>query len=270
MLVSVIIPTYKPGKYIFKCLESISKQTIDKHLYQVIVVLNGCNEPYYSTLLNYLEQLFLDKNVQLLRTEVSGVSNARNMGLDYADGEYITFVDDDDWVSETYLEKMLDKTDTYSIVEANVLQVEQHTHEIMPHFLTTAYKKAMNREKLTFYACRSFLSSACCKLIPKRVIQNDRFNTKYLLGEDSLFMFQISKRIQSIRIASPQAVYYVLYRQSSASRKKYSYPFRVKLALKLVGSYISVYVTDMRNYDFVFFLTRIVATLRKLFQKSYQ
>ncbi len=270
MQISVIIPVYKPGEYIFRCLQAVAKQTMAKDLYEVIIVLNGCCEPYYQLLDEYLNKNLIDVNTKLLQTDIQGVSNARNMGIDKSIGEYITFIDDDDWISENYLTELLAKADTDCIVEANVLQIEQTTNKPIDHFLTSAYEKAIGRKRLTFYNSRSFLSSACCKLIPHTVIRNDRFNTNYPLGEDSLFMFQISKRIRNIRIASPQTVYYVLHRPCSASRKIYSYPFRVSLAFKLVKSYICVYAKDIRHYDFVFFLTRIAATLRKLFRKTYQ
>jgi len=98
-LISVIIPSYKPDNYIYRCLESVARQDIDKQRYEVIIVLNGCNEPYYTDIKLFLQQKFQGIKTLLLQTDVAGVSNARNIGLDNAQGEYISFIDDDDWVS---------------------------------------------------------------------------------------------------------------------------------------------------------------------------
>ena len=49
MKISVILPSYKPQEYIWKCLDSLTSQTMDVNEYEIVIVLNGCNEPYYKT-----------------------------------------------------------------------------------------------------------------------------------------------------------------------------------------------------------------------------
>ena len=104
MLISVIIPSYKPQPYLYECLMSLEKQTFDKAEFEVIIILNGCNEPYQSEIEQFVSHVSLC--VRVMQTDVPGVSNARNIGLDVAQGDFVTFVDDDDLVSETYLEGM--------------------------------------------------------------------------------------------------------------------------------------------------------------------
>ena len=103
MRISVIVPSYKPQSYTWECLDSLCNQTIDKSQYEVIVVLNGCNEPYNAVLKQYLDK-HPEINWNYIQTDTPGVSNARNIGIDIAKGEYITFLDDDDFVSPSYLE----------------------------------------------------------------------------------------------------------------------------------------------------------------------
>ena len=106
MEVSVIIPTYKPGEYISECLNSLEEQDFPVSDYEVIIVLNGCDMPYRSM----LQDIITDKgyvNVRLIQTDVPGVSNARNVGVDNAKGKYLLFIDDDDWVAgNDYLSSM--------------------------------------------------------------------------------------------------------------------------------------------------------------------
>ena len=98
MKITVIIPTYKPGSYLWKCLDSIKNQTFDKVDFELILVLNGCNEPYYTDIKKYIATNFIGYNINFIQTDVGGVSNARNIALDKAKGKYITFIDDDDFV----------------------------------------------------------------------------------------------------------------------------------------------------------------------------
>ena len=78
------------------------------HQFEVLLILNGEKEPYYSKIKKYFtENHDITGNFHLLYSEFGNVSNARNIGIDNAKGEYITFIDDDDYVSESYLEELL-------------------------------------------------------------------------------------------------------------------------------------------------------------------
>ena len=269
MLVSVIVPTYKPSGYIYECPESLLKQTLDKSLFEILIVLNGCKEPFFENIKRYVEK---DKDkplVRIIQTDVAGVSNARNLGMHKAHGDFIAFIDDDDWVSPNYLRNLVQGLGKCDLAISNVLQVEDVTNNRLPHYLTNAYRKCCGLNRLTFFNARSFLSSSCAKLIPRNVIRGDMFVSKYALGEDSLFMFKISKRVNNMRLASSDTIYYVRKRASSVSHKSYPYFFRVKLALSLTCSYLKIYLSDPFRYDFMLFMTRIAATMRKLFQKGY-
>ena len=104
--ISVIVPTYKPDYYIWECLNSIAIQSLDKEKYEVLIVLNGDKEPFFTEIESYLKKNNLN-NFNLIYSQEKGVSNARNIGLDRAKGEYICFVDDDDFLDKNYLQEML-------------------------------------------------------------------------------------------------------------------------------------------------------------------
>ena len=96
--VSVIIPSYKPRNYIWDCLDSLKLQTLPKEDYEIILVLNGCSEPWKGEIESFIDRNMIGFNIKLIQTDVPGVSNARNLGIDSAKGEYISFIDDDDFV----------------------------------------------------------------------------------------------------------------------------------------------------------------------------
>ena len=93
-LLSIIIPTYRPKNYIFECLDSIKNQYINNQDYEILIILNGCYEPYYTQLSTYERKCGMD--IVLIHTVTSGVSHARNLGIKLAKGRYIHFIDDDD------------------------------------------------------------------------------------------------------------------------------------------------------------------------------
>ena len=133
--ISVIIPTYLPKDYLWECMDSLENQTLSKDEFEVILVLNGEREPYESNIRKKLhEYTFTNK---LLYSTPNGVSRARNLGLDHAQGQYICFIDDDDWVSDSYLEELLSRANANSIVAANVIEVDEETKEVSgKHFLS--------------------------------------------------------------------------------------------------------------------------------------
>lgn len=268
MEVSVIIPTYKPGHYINECIHSLTHQNISKDAYEIIIVLNGCCEPYFS----YLNKLVGEKsmtNVRIIQTDIPGVSNARNIGLDNAMGKYVLFVDDDDWVSDNYLTNLVSIASENTIACSNVVLMNTEKDELLPYFLSAAYVRCSKNRKLSLFNSRSFLSTVCCKLIPMSIIGKRRFDVKYKLGEDSLYMFSISDKIKRISLSTYNTIYYVRARPNSASRKHYSFYLRLRVALNLTASYIGIYIKSPFSYDFFLFASRVFATIVKLRKKEY-
>ena len=100
--ITVIIPTYNPQNYILDCFESLEKQTFSD--YEVLVILNGEEHPYEEYLQCKLNSYSF--RAKLFYSKVKGVSIARNIGLDKAQGEYIAFIDDDDYVPSNYLSEL--------------------------------------------------------------------------------------------------------------------------------------------------------------------
>ena len=98
MDISVIIPTYKPQDYIWTCLDSLVNQTLSYDHFEVIIILNGCSEPWKSQIEDYIASNMSAMNVTFIQTDIPGVSNARNLGLDAIKGDYVFFIDDDDYM----------------------------------------------------------------------------------------------------------------------------------------------------------------------------
>ena len=103
MKLSIIIPVYKVEKYVEKCLRSCAEQDISSDEYEIIVVNDG--SPDKS--LEIVEKIAKEyNNIRIVSQKNSGVSIARNKGLSLAKGDYIWFVDSDDWIEKNVLKKI--------------------------------------------------------------------------------------------------------------------------------------------------------------------
>lgn len=99
--VSIIVPVYNVEKYLKRCLDSLVNQTLKD--IEIICVNDGSTDGSLAILDEYVRN---DDRIVVINQENSGQSVARNRGIDVAKGEYLGFVDSDDWVSEDYFEKL--------------------------------------------------------------------------------------------------------------------------------------------------------------------
>ena len=260
MKISIIIPTYKPGPYLKDCLESINNQTMDKKCFEVIIVLNGVIKPYIEYI--YSLTKMYDFNSVVIPTETPGVSNARNLGLSRTQGEYVCFIDDDDKISPSYLENLYSKATPNNIVASNVKAFYNNSNKTENDYIASAYKKLINKNSpLSVFKGRKFMSSSCCKIISRRIIQDVRFDTNLKIGEDSVFMAKISKKVKSIVLSDSSAIYYRRLRAGSASRVKQPILKKCNIVCKLLKKYTKMLTP---SYNIPFIATRIVAALLKL------
>ena len=260
MNISIIIPTYKPGSYLKDCLESINNQTMDKKCFEVIIVLNGVIKPYIEYI--YSLTKMYDFNSVVIPTETPGVSNARNLGLSRTQGEYVCFIDDDDKISPSYLEDLYTKASPNNIVASNVKAFYDIKNKTENDYIALAYKKLINKNSpLSVFKGRKFMSSSCCKIISRRIIQDVRFDTNLKIGEDSVFMAKISKKVKSIVLSDSSAIYYRRLRAGSASRVKQPILKKCNIVCKLLKKYTKMLTP---SYNIPFIATRIVAALLKL------
>ena len=101
-LISVIVPIYNVEKYINRCIDSIIEQTYTN--LEIILVDDGSTDNSGSICDEYAKK---DNRIKVIHKENGGVSSARNVGLDTAIGQYITFVDSDDYIEKKYCEILL-------------------------------------------------------------------------------------------------------------------------------------------------------------------
>lgn len=255
MKVSVIIPTYKPQDYLYDCLQSLNEQTFQNKDFEVLVVLNGCNEPFATNINNRIRD-FGYSNVKLLQTDIPGVSNARNIGLTNSVGDYIAFIDDDDIVSPCYLEELYKISGPNSIGVSNTVSFlnDDINNTVSYGNVATSFTPSC---KVNLNTGRSYLSGPCMKLIHRDIVGDALFNVNFKNGEDTLFMFDISRNVKELCFTSDTAIYYRRIRSGSATMaQKANWENRL-LNIKEIREYLRIWVKHPLSYNIKLLTSRI-------------
>ena len=116
-LISVIVPVYNAEKYIEHCIQSLLEQTYKN--FELILVNDGSKDRSLELCKAFAEK---DRRVKVYDRQNGGASAARNTGLERMEGQYVVFVDSDDYVSKSYLENLYlaAKSSHYDIVQCNL------------------------------------------------------------------------------------------------------------------------------------------------------
>ncbi|MDM1369577.1 glycosyltransferase [Myroides marinus] len=121
-LISVIVPVYNVEVYLIQCLDSIVNQSY-RNL-EIIIVNDGTKDNSAEICKQYKEK---DNRIVFLEKENGGISSARNLGIDYATGDYIAFIDSDDFIHNKYFEILLKNIEDFDVVFCNAFNYETNT-----------------------------------------------------------------------------------------------------------------------------------------------
>lgn len=135
---SIIIPVYKVEEFIKNCLESVYAQDVPIDSYEVIVVNDGTPDNSMNIVLEFANKY---ENLRIINQENRGLSVARNNGLNVALGEYVWFVDSDDWIKENCLKKIMDL-------------IDDHQTDVLSMPLLYFYEQKGKINKEDFYASK--------------------------------------------------------------------------------------------------------------------
>ena len=205
--ISVIIPVYNSEKYLELCLESIISQTY-KDL-EIICIDDGSGDNSPKILDKYAQK---DNRILVEKFENNkGVSAARNCGLNRATGEYIYFVDSDDWLEENYLEdilKTLIDTDSDIVINRNVISYQNG--KFYPYNFQQGQLKIPDNTYLDLHKeAHNVFCGPCCKLYRRKFINdyNIRFPDGYIY-EDMFFHFAVFAYAKKIYFYNGKKYFY--------------------------------------------------------------
>lgn len=223
--VSVIIPVYNIKEYILRCIESVFNQTFDD--WEIIAVDDGSTDGSSAILDELAEK---NKKVKVFHVENGGVSNARNFGMEQSDGDYIYFLDGDDWIEPQTLKTLYEFAKRgFDVVQSNHDIVDENgNHKVVCDF---SDKEVYSSEQaIGLYFLEEITQSVCNKLFKKEFIKNIKFDTELSIGEDSKVVYEVCKIVKSIKLIS-SITYHYFTRSNSALNKplteKHFAPFKL-------------------------------------------
>lgn len=212
--ISIIVPIYNAEKYLSRCIKSILNQSFLD--FELLLINDGSRDYSGSICDKYSNN---DQRITVLHTENKGVSSARNNGLEYAQGDYVLFVDADDWIESNSLD-LLYKT----IISENLdlLQFSFRTVNTVGKVLQNYSTETTVSDLHTYIEKDAFLVCVGGTMIKKTIIDSNnlRFQTNLKLAEDQLFILsaiKFSKRMK--RIADVLYNYYQNDNSATATAK---------------------------------------------------
>lgn len=210
-LISIIVPVYNVESYLSRCLDSILVQTLTN--FEIIAVDDGSPDNCGKILDEYSHK---DKRIKVIHKENGGVSSARNVGLDAATGEYIGFVDPDDYIEYDMYEFLYNeaKSGDFDIVQCNYAQVDRDENVTyrLDHIESREYTDA-NALVCAFFN-NDIRSCAWNKLFRHEVVEGVRFLPELRIAEDKLFVHDCLKNAKRLKITDKYCYYYVVSNSS--------------------------------------------------------
>ena len=191
---SIIVPAYNTGNAISKCIESIICQTF--HDFELIIIDDGSKD---QTPLIIDKYAAVDCRIKAIHIPNGGVSNARNVGLEVAKGEYVMFIDSDDWIEADYLEqiekRLDDNSDIYIVGITQDFQLPDGSLSHSKVQVAPIYQKITSEAVASEFGYLKLtvnIASACLKTYRRSFIQNCdiRFDTRMIVLEDYYFVLK--------------------------------------------------------------------------------
>ena len=237
-MISIIVPVYKVEKYLRRCIDSILAQTYQN--IEVLLIDDGSPDSSGDICDEYAEK---DFRVRVFHKENGGVSSARNLGLKEAKGDYIGFVDADDYIDKTMYETLLN----YLITEEADISVcsyyqEDASGEFHKHWPKDEYMTISGEKQIECLISNKYYTCSCCDRIIKKELLDGLFLDETITHyEDLLFLYEVTKQSKKTIFTSEPLYYYCYNDGNSAARKPFD---DKKMDIIRVSEYI---MNDIKN-----------------------
>lgn len=213
--VSIIVPVYNVEAYLDKCIKSILNQTFSD--FELILINDGSTDKSLE-ICNYYKSI--DNRIIVIDKINTGSSDSRNIGINLAKGEYICFVDSDDWIEENmlidYLSLVDNNDDVDMIISGIYIDRVSDNGEISRSTNNYKYSVWDTEDKIKNNIINIFpnalINSSCNKLYKSDLIKLNKI--KFIdtnIGEDTLFNLELLKYIKSLIITDKSYYHYMKY-----------------------------------------------------------
>lgn len=214
--ISVIMPVYNAAAHLEKSLQSLVSQTFFKNM-ELVLVDDGSTDGSSTILDQYATQY---SAVQVFHIPNGGVSGARNLGLKKAVGEYVTFVDADDWVDPTCYQTMYAASKNADIV-ASGLYIQQDRGILLTIAPCQNELVIPEREAIQRFLAGELDVHVWNKLFRRPIASSVQFDSAIHIGEDKLYLYTCLLKSQTVSLI-PQCFYHYYQNPSSVMRQAFS------------------------------------------------
>lgn len=214
-ILSIIVPIYNTAEYLCQCIDSILSQGFTD--YELILINDGSTDESGEICGKYAEK---DKRIRVFSQENKGVSSARNLGIDNAEGQFLMFCDSDDTVADDALEKIM----SYVLAKNNditmctyIMDFNGFSQTEQISFDETGFGSMC--EVMCGYTQQIAPWSACRNIIRRSLVtdNNIRYNSSYSSAEDCDFYFNLCRYCASFGSINQPIIRYRKTRENSAS-----------------------------------------------------
>lgn len=218
-LISVIVPIYKVEDYIRECIESIINQTY-KNL-EIILVDDGSPDNCGQICDDYAKK---DNRIKVIHKENGGLSSARNAGLEIAKGEYISFIDSDDYVSERFIEILyrLCYENNADVAECNLLRFKNKIEKIeYSDGTVNLYDNIQMQMRLYAKPVQVRTVIVCNKLYKKVLFETLRFPVGKI-NEDEFTTYKVFNNTDKKIVVTSEILYFYRYNENSITGRSFN------------------------------------------------
>lgn len=242
-LVSIVIPIYNVEKYLERCIQSVVKQTYKD--IEIILVNDGSTDESGKICEKWKKE---DSRIQVINKKNGGLSEARNFGIDIAKGDYICFVDSDDFIENVMIEKLIkiNEEREADIAICNRFYYYENNDKYL-RFRDENEIMEMNSEEAIkeMVLLKNFDMAAWGKLYKTELFKNIRFPVKKL-SEDYYIMYKLFDIAGKVVYTSKPYYYYLQRKGSISKTPKLNYDFIE--AAKLQMDYVEKKYPNLKTY----------------------
>jgi glycosyltransferase involved in cell wall biosynthesis len=220
MRLSIVIPLYNKEKFIDRCLKSLLDQNLSPEEYEIIIVDDGSTDSSYTLACAYAEK---HPNIVAHRQKNGGAGAARNTGFELAKGDYIYFLDADDYIAKNSLEFIVELSEQHNLEILGFNTKHVNNTEILEN-TTTEHPENMTvtiSDGITFIAERNFRNEAWWYIINREFLINTGIKfTEGRFIQDSIFTATLLLRPQRISKINYDVHRFVKVENSATTNKK--------------------------------------------------
>ena len=193
-MISVIVPVYNAEKTLRQCVDSVLSQEFKD--FELLLIDDGSKD---QSLAICDEYAIKDSRVRAFHKENAGVSSARNLGLDHCKGEWITFIDSDDYITQGYFDGVLEHDEDVLI---KGYQKFNHSGVVSERKTEELLRLSNFTDFLNQYVTDTLMRGAVFKFYRRSIISDLRFLTDMKIGEDVWFVFKYLAKCKSFAVIS--------------------------------------------------------------------